>query len=345
MPDKIAQRVARLQNDFKKMAPNKITGVEADGLIRRVKRDGLTESEYAAIKVQVAQYATQMTPEAKLKLDTFIGGARPSVRLDVRHHQPGSIKDPLVLKGDTKKVEQEFITGAKLFENGVKSSDPRQNYIGDCYLMAAMSSVAAMNPAVIQKAFKDNHDGTFTVHLFDRKGGKLVRHDVKIDADLPRSGTYGYVYAQGKSPKELWPALLEKAFAARVGSYRKIEGGVPALALEQITGKASTDMVMKGEGVTPDSIFAAITANLKKNKPMTAATAGDSSAAKYTNTGIYTDHTYSILGTSVDGGTKYIKLRNPWGNSEPSGNGADDGVFKLPLAQFVALFPDVAVNG
>ena len=36
----------------------------------------------------------------------------------------------------------------------------------------------------------------------------------------------------------------------------------------------------------------------------------------------------------VKDGKKYVQLRNPWGESEPSGNGANDGIFKLKLDDF-----------
>lgn len=36
-----------------------------------------------------------------------------------------------------------------------------------------------------------------------------------------------------------------------------------------------------------------------------------------------------------------MTLRNPWGDSEPAGNGADDGVFKLKLSEFRRLYENV----
>jgi hypothetical protein len=36
-----------------------------------------------------------------------------------------------------------------------------------------------------------------------------------------------------------------------------------------------------------------------------------------------------------------VVLRNPWGESEPAGNGANDGVFKLKLEDFRKLYDNV----
>ena len=33
-----------------------------------------------------------------------------------------------------------------------------------------------------------------------------------------------------------------------------------------------------------------------------------------------------------------MTLRNPWGEVEPAGNGPDDGIFNLKLAEFQKLY-------
>ena len=36
-----------------------------------------------------------------------------------------------------------------------------------------------------------------------------------------------------------------------------------------------------------------------------------------------------------------MRLSIPWGESEPAGNGEDDGIFELPLARFRQLYETV----
>jgi hypothetical protein len=43
----------------------------------------------------------------------------------------------------------------------------------------------------------------------------------------------------GDNNKELWVAIMEKAFAKLHGSYGAIEGGKPALSMEMLTGQRS----------------------------------------------------------------------------------------------------------
>ncbi len=144
--------------------------------------------------------------------------------------------------------------------------------------MGGMSAVAKANPKAIADAFTQNKDGTYTVRLFDLKGKP---HFVTVDADLPRNGWYGYYYARAHDPKELWPAILEKAVAKWKGSYGAIEAGVPGDAMSWITGKKSADIDMRGKGVTADQVFNALTAAVKSGKPAIAATLSDSEDAKY----------------------------------------------------------------
>lgn len=327
-------------------ADRKLDGKETASIIARARRDGLTESEAKELTRGLARYRDAFTPEAKKTLDDFVTKKMKKLEiLDAVGPDPRPLHDPAVVPADRKRLEEELVPGGELFRHGPSGDDVEQNYLGDCYLMAAMSAVARANPRAIEDAFKKNPDGTYSVRLFERHGGQLVPKEITIDADLPRNGWYGYYYARARDPRELWPALLEKAFAARAGSYGKIEGGLPGEAMEAITGKRATDLDLRASGTSADATFAKLAAATKAGKPVTAVTLGDGSAKKYAGTNIYTDHTYTVWGTSVANGVKYVHLRNPWGESEPAGNGKDDGIFKLPLDQFMKLYCGVSIGG
>ena len=336
--------LTRIRDAFAKAAEDhKIDGPEAQDLIAEARRNGLTESKAKELVRETAAYRATFTPEASKAFDTFIKDTMKSVEiLDNAPKGKGPAKEPAVVKIDQKRLEWESVPGGKLFTHPPLGNDVEQNYIGDCYLMAAMSAVAKADPKDIEKAFTQNDDGTFTVHLFAHEGGKLVPRDVVIDAELPRNGWYGYYYARARDPKELWPALLEKAFAAMHGSYGAIEGGDPANAIETITGRQAKTLDLRAAGTNPDATFEALAAAVKAGKPATAATLSDASKDKYKGTGIFTDHTYTVWGVSVENGVKYVHLRNPWGDSEPKGNGRDDGIFKIPLKEFMSLYCSVA---
>jgi hypothetical protein len=65
----------------------------------------------------------------------------------------------------------------------------------------------------ITDAIKDNKDGTFTVRFYnlDWTGSKKAE-SVTVDADLPMNGA-SPAYAKSTESLELWPSILEKAYA------------------------------------------------------------------------------------------------------------------------------------
>jgi hypothetical protein len=54
-----------------------------------------------------------------------------------------------------------------LFVNGVSYNDVDQGQLGDCSFMASLASVAALDPNFIYEMITDNHDGTYTVRLYN----------------------------------------------------------------------------------------------------------------------------------------------------------------------------------
>ena len=50
--------------------------------------------------------------------------------------------------------------------------------------------------------------------------------------------------------------------------------------------------------------------------------------ALFANTGVYGDHTYTVLDAYEKNGVKYVKVRNPWGESEPPGRFAAEQPFE-----------------
>jgi hypothetical protein len=344
----MALDLKRLRTDFAKAAQDgKVDATEVDGLLRRVRANGLTESEGKALKLEAAKYKAQLTPDAAVKLDTFIKTKMRALTVldDPTPTNPLGVKDPAVLKADEKRVHQEVIKGGVLVKNGFSGDDVTQKYLGDCYLMAAMAAVARVDPKVIEKAFTKRSDGTYDVTLYEKKGRGFTPVKVHIDADLPHNDWYHLEYASGRDEKELWPALLEKAFAQRAGSYGAIEAGVPGDAMSALTGKPSSMIDLRARGTKPDEVFAQLTKAVAEHRAATASTFGESSNAKYTNTGLYADHAYSVWGTETVGGKQYVQLRNPWGDSEPANNGRDDGIFKLELSEFIRLYANVEING
>jgi hypothetical protein len=252
-------------------------------------------------------------------------------------------KDELDSAGKPK-FEKVRYTGP-LFVDGVSSDDVQQGQLGDCYFPATMAAIAKANPEAIQKLIKDNGDGTYTVtfHQKDWSTGKFKDVPVKVDGDLYSRSYGGPLYGHSSNSSdatkmELWFPLVEKAYAQWKGnSYNNIgNGGAVGDVIEDTMG-IDTDQ-SSISAANKEALWTTITRTVDAHKPLGAGTYGDDQEAKYTNTGIYADHAYSILGYEKSGTDRYVVLRNPWGESEPAGNGANDGVFKLKLEDFTKLY-------
>jgi hypothetical protein len=335
--------VTALRTDFKQAAEDHvITRPEVKRIIRRARRGDLHEREAKTFRREARRYKDQFSTGGASELKAFIDNRLRRLTVLDEPPRPLGRRDPKVLKSDLKRLQQEIVKGGSLFRHGVNGKDPEQNYIGDCYLVGAMSAVAFATPEAIEKLFKRNQDGTFDVTLWGLNGRKYIE---TVDIDLPRNGWYGYYYARSNDPKELWPALLEKAFAQWKGSYQAIEGGVPGDAMTNLTGKPSVETDLHEAGVTPESVYQTLKAALAAKKPTVAATFGARKAAMYKGTGLHEDHTYAVFGVRMKNGQPWVKLRNPWGESEPKNNGRDDGIFEIPISKLIKYCDSIAVNG
>ncbi|MBM4282494.1 MAG: hypothetical protein FJ137_17660 [Deltaproteobacteria bacterium] len=233
-----------------------------------------------------------------------------------------------------------------LFVNGVNSGDVRQGAIGNCYFPAAVAAVAHVSPKTIEDAITETTNAAgerdFNVRFYSRSGRMEM---VTVDADLYTRSWGGPIYGTtgghtDADKMELWFPILEKAFAKWKGSYDAIgNGGSSAAVLTALTGKSTTYLDPGYD--SPDAIFRAVKAAGDNKQPMCAGTHDDKKL--YTNTGVYANHAYSVLGAEESGGKKYILLRNPWGESEAGNDGKNDGYFKLELSQFVKLYSDVSI--
>jgi hypothetical protein len=237
------------------------------------------------------------------------------------------------------KVGMKQFTGP-LFVNGATPGDIGQQYLGDCFLPAALGSLVKLRPDIIANMIKDNGDGTYTATFKDYSGGKWVSHAIKLDADLYVDGDGNPVYGAGlpvPSPAgptmELWFPLLEKAYAQWKGSYEDIgNGGSPADVLSASLGRKGVEKDVKNANDT----WTMITNALDAKTP--AAFCTSSSAKRYENTGLHEDHCYSILDYRTVNGKREVQLRNPWGYDEPGNDGNDDGIFWYPIEDCAKMF-------
>jgi len=319
-------------------------------------------------------------PKAPKQKGPKIGDpAKPGLNAQKQALKPKDLVDPKVVKDEKTQQEQPYAykkndRGAKLYgPNGIQSSDVRQGSIGDCFLAAAMASVASAKPDAIRNAIKDNGDNTFTVRFYQVgwDGSKTAQY-VTVDGDLPWKADLDMpAYAKstekvdGKEHLELWPSILEKAYAQWKGSYDEIgHGGSSGDVMTAITGDRSSSANTSGPGQN-DPLWERMKKASADKKPMTAGTGGEEDPRyKDPKAGVYGWHAYSVLGVeekaSGPGGAnagkpvRTVTMRNPWSKRRrdadaaaagDQSNATAGGVFQLSWEEFRRLYDDVTITG
>jgi hypothetical protein len=242
-----------------------------------------------------------------------------------------TILNCLCLSRKTTIIDGNIIKGKcnRLFNHNVVASDICQGALGDCWLLAACA-VLAEKPELILNCFKTRvftTTGKYVIRLYDRKASPPAFKDITIDDFIPcKKGKP--MYCQLKS-NEIWPLLLEKAFAKLHGSYCGIEGGIPLHAMIAMTGYEGIHIEAPfGERLTYEKLLRFH----KKGYLIGAGTSGVDNTRKEgrdaVQGSIVGGHAYSVLAVSAPhlttANVKLVKIRNPWGSFSWKGDWSAD---------------------
>jgi hypothetical protein len=144
-----------------------------------------------------------------------------------------------------KQIQFGLIAGS-LYGDGPKPIDPRQGFIGDCYLLSALAAFAGSGADRIQSMIKANRDDTYTFRFYRRLGSHAYAPEsVTVDSRVPittrdKRCLYARTLLNQQGEMKLWPLIAEKAYAAWKGGYHVIgEGGAVEDVLEELTGQPS----------------------------------------------------------------------------------------------------------
>lgn len=205
------------------------------------------------------------------------------------------------------------LANGSLFVNGASLTDIKQGYVGDCYLLASLGSVAMIDPGAISQMFIDNGDGTFAVRYF-RNG---VADYVTVDLYLPTDTSGRFIFANmgayaSSASNELWVALAEKAYAQLneagwigqdgTNSYSGIEGGWMESVYEQVLGRNAISSYKPSQTNLINSFNAGKMISLGSNSS--------------TTNGVVGGHAYVLQ--NYNSATGLFQLYNPWATQHVS---------------------------
>jgi uncharacterized protein YukE len=240
-------------------------------------------------------------------------------------------------------------------ESDILPSDVHQGRVGDCYLMASLAAIAVQDPDVIRRMIRDNGDGTYTVTLHRNMRGLVAWQpqfypvEVVVTPEFPLlNGDLLFARSvDGRGDgRELWTALVEKAYAQANGGYHDIEGGWGHTAMEAITGVESqwfspssatldtfADHFEAGHAITASSLMELAIGREDDDFFVDLPDPSDWNPL-FMDDDLYENHEYYV--TDVDRASGSITVRNPWGWHR--------GEVTLSFAEFQGAFRRASVN-
>ena len=232
----------------------------------------------------------------------------------------------------------------RFFNEATEFFDPVQGAVANCYYIAALSAVAWAMPYRIKHITRATGVGqqqfTNMIQFFKPDSSGRVDKDIEVTDSIPlNTATNSFIYARSSEGAEIWPAVYEKAFAKLVTGNLGDQPDITATAwgdciwaTAQLTGgKREYYNTSSRSGDDLWNLVRANSISRRTFNPMTAWTysTGDASKKKiiYSDANIVASHCYTILGWEYRNETKYIILRNPWGNTEASIGTLNGSVF------------------
>ena len=214
----------------------------------------------------------------------------------------------------------------------IRVSDVVQGRVGDCYLLAAISATIIAPHGretierMIQPAAADRGIPRFQV-TFPNQGTPI---SVTVSAVFPD----GHVARSGSRDsatlkEEIWPAVLEKAYAMVHGGFDRIKlGGSMSEALRLFS---EHEVVAFEADAVPGS---ELTRAFLEGSAMTVATEFVSEPNEFQ---LRPNHAYAVRGFYEDGGETYVVLSNPHGPRAVA-------PFPIPEREWEQLFTNFAAT-
>jgi calpain-15 len=226
-----------------------------------------------------------------------------------------------------KTPQQIFGSNYKVLQN-ISPTDIVQGSGGTCYFLCALSAMAE-RPQLIERLFEYNSrsvnsKGVYGIWLNINGMWELVILDDYLAVDR---GNNVFFSACPKGEKEIWVSLLEKAYAKCFGSYNDTKGGDPVNAMRDLTGAPCKKLLDLARD--SDKKWRQLVEGLNLNMPCTCYTKPGADTEEKDKTGIVLGHAYALLDArevtdSRGRKDRIVKVRNPWGEWEWSGDWGDN---------------------
>jgi len=129
------------------------------------------------------------------------------------------------------------------------------------------------------------------------------------------------LFTYSKDEGEMWPCLMEKAYAKLQGSYSHLDGGFPLSSLVDFTGGFPERYWGPPGGVLAgrdeEQVWQALVTTFKQEREALVCT---STPAWVSKQGLLGGHAYTVTGArQLQEDQRLVRVRNPWGQTEWTG--------------------------
>eukprot|EP00597_Dinobryon_sp_UTEXLB2267_P012206 CAMPEP_0170120186 /NCGR_PEP_ID=MMETSP0020_2-20130122/14966_1 /TAXON_ID=98059 /ORGANISM="Dinobryon sp., Strain UTEXLB2267" /LENGTH=889 /DNA_ID=CAMNT_0010349949 /DNA_START=12 /DNA_END=2681 /DNA_ORIENTATION=- len=221
----------------------------------------------------------------------------------------------------------------QVFSGAIEPSDIKQGALGDCWFLCALAAIAEF-PVIVKNLFPSNSSQKNSTGAYFVRFCKMgFWTQIRVDDFFPCYPGGGPIYSRAHGP-ELWVLLLEKAFAKYCGSYEAIKSGWAYEAMTDLTGAPYEnyrfDDADVKEKIANGSFWSMLLSYDAINYIVSASTPGEDvwtetgTKPGKDSTGLVAGHAYTLLMVRQSSkGHQLVKLRNPWGSMEWSGDWSD----------------------
>ncbi|RNE99993.1 calpain-like cysteine peptidase, partial [Trypanosoma conorhini] len=242
-------------------------------------------------------------------------------------------------------LPDDLVDQVRLFRGPIRPGEFDQGELGDVWLMCSIAAVSE-NPDAILNMFRhpkgaeagkrERAVGAYRVN-FNKNG---LWRSVVVDNYLPISGGKPKYAKSSRDLAELWPSILQKAFAKMHGSYALICSGDPLHALQDLTGFPCCrfdDAFSSASRSGKDDLFQDWVKYTRAHYQMLLSTPGKDPkdenpndpklSKRYQSVGLLSGHAYRVLDAQYfpSHELRLLKLRNAWGrNTEWNGDWCGD---------------------
>jgi len=241
---------------------------------------------------------------------------------------------------DEQEILFELCEAENLVAEGVRYDDIIQGAIPNCFLIASLSAITAVNPEILKQIISGGRDvdSFYSVKFFSNNFAVNV-----IDMHDDYVPSIALHTREGRKPSAAF-VMIEKALAAQYNfNYGNLLGGNACETFTDLLGCPVTDMHLDAPKTPPQLSKKTVLTNFGNGNPMTCGfhdvkDKGDNARTKFLN--IRKNHCFAIVDVDEQG----VQVYNPHGTKDDFlGDNGEKGTYCLKWADFLRCFNRVQI--